>query len=163
MEAFLLFILVVAINSVAVYLQRRFKTYSRLFGRYDWAVHIIVLSIIWGLFISGLILIRPPIWKLSATLHPLSVLAILIGFYMVVATWARLGTKGTLNGWFFGRGAKESLKGGVFRLQNPMYTGFAFLFIGAAFWLENGFYLWMAALSFILLNVIQARIEMPTS
>lgn len=159
MKITFLFIAVVIINSVAVYLQRRFKLYTQLFGRYDWAAHVILLSIIWTVFILGLILIKPPVWKSPAGLWPLGALVALLGISMIAVTVKRLGIEGTLNGWFFGRGPKEHLRGGVFRLQNPMYIGFVLSFVGTAFWLENAFYIVMAGLSFLLLNVLQARIE----
>ena len=161
METSLLFIVVVAINSVAVYIQRRYKTYTKLFGRYNWMAHVILLSVIWGAFLLGLVYLRPPEWQLPSWLHSVGLLVSIIGFLMVVMSWVRLGTIGTLNGRFFGKGQKKLLKGGLFSLRNPMYVGFALLFIAAAFWLGNAFYLWMAALSFVLLNMVQARIENP--
>lgn len=159
----LLFTAVVAINSVAVYAQRRFKLYTKLFGKYDWSAHVILLSVIWTAFLLALIFIQPPNWKLPSVFRPLGVAAATIGMWMAVVSWARLGTMGTCNGWFFGHGPTKQLKGGVFRLRNPMYTGFVLLFIGAAFWLENAAYLWLAAISFVLLNLIQARVERPTT
>lgn len=162
MKVILLFIIAVVINAVTIYLQRKSRIYTRLFGKYDWFVHVTLLSVVWGLFVTGLILTEPPTWKLPAALRPFGVLS-LIGIYLIIATGSRLGTAGILNGWFFGRGPKEHLRDGIFRLKSPMYTGFAILFAGAAFWQENSFYLLMAALSFLLLNVFQARIEQPSN
>lgn len=156
-----LFIIMVAINSAAVYVQRRYKLYTRVFGTNDWTAHVILLSIIWTFFILGLIFIKPPVWSLPTALRPFSLLAALVGIYMIATACARLGISGTLNGWFFGRGPKERLKEGIFKLQNPMYTGFFFLFIAAAFWQKNAFYLGIGVLSFLLLNIIQAGIETP--
>jgi protein-S-isoprenylcysteine O-methyltransferase Ste14 len=80
---------------------------------------------------------------------------------MVVDSWLRLGTAGTCNGWFFGRGPTKQLTDGIFKLRNPMYSGFGLLFVGTAFWLQNAAYLWLAVVSFGLLNIIQAQVERP--
>ena len=158
----LLFIAVVIINSVAVYAQRRFKFYSRLFGKYDWAIHAILLTIIWIGFLLAVVLAKLPNWSLPSTLRPLGIVAAAAGIWLVFESWTKLGTAGVFNGWFFGRGLTKQLQGGIFRLRNPMYTGFILLFVSAAFWLENAAYLWLAASSFVLLNIIQSRIERPT-
>lgn len=157
----LLFVVVVAINSVAVYTQRQRKLYTRLFGRYDWHAHVILLLVIWLVFLLALIFIKLPIWQLPSTLHPVGIVIAVLGMWAVAGSWLRLGTSGTCNGWFFGRGPTKQLVGGVFRLRNPMYSGFVLLFVGTAFWLENAAYLWLAVVSFVLLNLIQARVERP--
>lgn len=161
MEIVLLFVVVVAINAVAVYEQRRFRLYTQLFGANDWTAHATLLSIVWAFFVLGLVLIEPPIWQLPASLRPLGVLAALIGIYMIAASESRLGITGTFNGRFFGRSPKKHLKGGVFNFQNPMYMGFILLFMGVAFWQKNAFYLGLAVLSFLLLNIFLAHIERP--
>ncbi len=161
LQVTLFFIVVVAINSAAVYAQRRYRLYTRLLGRHNWHVHVILLSVIWAAFLIALFLMRPPSWKLSPVLRPFGIAVAAVGIWLVVTSWARLGTAGVCNGWFFGRGPAKQIKGGVFRLSNPMYTSFILLFIGVAFWLENASYLWLAAVSFVLLNIIQARIEKP--
>lgn len=159
----LLFIAVVAINSIAVYSQRRFKFYTRLFGKYDWAAHVLLLTIIWVGFLLAVVVAKPASWSLPSILRPLGIVAAAVGTWLVFESWIRLGTAAVFNGWFFGRGSTKQLKGGVFKLRNPMYVGFVLLFVSAAFWLKNAAYLWLAATSFVLLNLIQSRIERPTT
>lgn len=155
------FAIVVAVNSSAVYAQRRYKLYTRVFGRYDWQAHVILLSVIWLAFLLALIFIQLPIWQLPPTLRLVGIVVAALGIWLVIESWLILGTTGTCNGWFFGRGPTKQLAGGVFKLRNPMYSGFVLLFISAAFWLENAAYLWLAIVSFVLLNLIQARVERP--
>lgn len=157
----LLFAIAVTINSAAVYGQRRYKVYTRLFGRYDWYFHVLLLSAIWIGFLSAVILIQLPIYRLSRVLRPLGIISALIGAWLIIVSWSKLGTAGTCNGWYFGRGPKRQLEGGVFKLHNPMYSGFVWLFVSTALWSENASYLWLAGTSFILLNLIQARVEEP--
>ena len=159
----LLFLAVATVNSVAVYAQRKFKFYTRLFGKHDWGAHVLLLTIIWIAFLFAIILLQPPDWTLPNKLRLPGIVAAAIGLWLVFESWIRLGTAGVCNGWFFGRGPTKQLTGGVFRLRNPMYTGFALLFVGAGFWLENAAYLWLSAVSFVLLNLIQARIEDPNT
>lgn len=143
--------------------QRRFKLYTRWFGGHDWSIHVILLAVIWTTFLIALFTIQLPNWKLPASLRSLGVIAFAGGMWLVIATWIRMGTAGVCNGWFFGRGPTRQFTGGVFRLRNPMYTGFTLLFIGAAFWLENAAYLFFVVTSFLLLNLVQAKIENPKS
>jgi protein-S-isoprenylcysteine O-methyltransferase Ste14 len=159
----LLFIVVVIINSVVVYAQHRFKVYTRLFGRYDWGVHTILLTIIWVGFLFAIIIFQPPNWPLPSALRLLSIIAATAGIWLVVESWIKLGTAGVCNGRSFGRGPTKLLTDGIFRLRNPMYTGFVLLFVSAGFWLENAAYLWLAFCSFVLLNLFQARIERQPS
>lgn len=69
----LLFMVVVAINSAAVYSQKRYKFYTHIFGRYDWQAHVVLLSFIWFAFLFALIFIHLPIKPLPQELRPLGV------------------------------------------------------------------------------------------
>ena len=159
----ILFISATGVNSIAVYAQRRYKLYTRWFGRYDWAAHVVLLSVVWAVFLFAIFFQNQlPVWRMPSILRPLGIIVLVLGIFLVVSTWKRLGTEGTTNGWFFGRGPLKQLIGGVFRIHDPMYVGFILLFVGAGFWLENAAYLWLAATSYLLLNIILSYIERPT-
>lgn len=158
----ILFVAAALINSSAVYAQRRFKLYTRWFGRYDWATHVSLLSVIWTIFLLSLFLqLKPPYWGIPSALRPVGVVAIVIGLWLIGTTWHRLGAYGTADGWYFGRGPVKRLVGGIFKLRDPMYIGFTMLFVGGAFWHHNAAYLFLAATSYLLLNVLLAAVERP--
>ncbi len=75
-------------------------------------------------------------------------------------TFAQLGPVRTANGNIFGRGPTEPVDEGPFRyLQNPMYDSYLLTFVGLALWKANAQYLVLALESYVLLNLVEGRVE----
>jgi protein-S-isoprenylcysteine O-methyltransferase Ste14 len=157
----LIYVAAVFINSVLVFSQRHYRLYDKLFGRYGRNAHVVLLIATWGVAITALFVIEPPLIGLPKWLHFIAIITAAMGIWLVTTAWSRLGSAGVLEGRFFNKTPAKDLEGGVFRLRNPMYVGFMLLFVSVGFWQENASYLWLGLVSFVTLNLFLAKIEDP--
>jgi protein-S-isoprenylcysteine O-methyltransferase Ste14 len=157
----MVFVAAVFINSALVYAQRRYRLYDKLFGAHGRNAHVVLLVVTWGVAITALFVIEPPLIGLPKWLHFTAIVPAAIGVWLISAAWSRLGAAGVLDGWFFDKAPAKNLKGGIFRLRNPMYIGFMLLFVSVGLWQENASYLWLGLVSYVTLNLFLAKIEDP--
>ncbi|MBW3591817.1 MAG: phosphatidylethanolamine N-methyltransferase family protein [Actinobacteria bacterium] len=155
------FALAAGVNTGSVALQSRTGVMTRRFGARAWYVHLGLTLPAWGAFIFLLVDLGHHVrWPLPAELMGAGVALLLVGIGLWVATFIQLGLERVANGYFFGRGPTEAVEGGVFRwLRNPMYDSYFMVFLGLALFKANAVYLLMAAESYLLFNVIEARVE----
>lgn len=155
------FAMAAGFNTLSVAWQQKRHWFTRRFGKQAWYVHLALTTPIWGLFLVLQGRLGSQVhWPVAPELKPAGVALWAVGVALLLATSWQLGLTRTFNGYFFGRGRKEPVNGGVFRwLRNPMYDSFCILFVAEAFWLGNAVYLVLAAESFLLLNQIEARVE----
>ena len=155
------FAIAAGVNTLSVALQQERHWFTRHFGEQAWYVHLVITTPIWGLFLVLQGRLGSQVhWSLAPELELAGMALAAVGVALLLATLWQLGLTRTFNGYFFGRGRKEPVSGGVFRwLRNPMYDSFWILFVAEAFWLGHAIYLVLAAESFILLNQIEARVE----
>lgn len=157
----LVFVAAVCINSASVFAQRRYRLYDKLFGDHGRNAHVVLLIVTWGVAITALFVIEPPLIGLPKWLHFIALVPAATGVWLISAAWSRLGAAGVFEGWFFDKAPTKNLKDGIFRLRNPMYVGFMLLFVGVGFWRENAAYLWLGLVSYVTLNLFLARVEDP--
>ncbi|MEX2586717.1 MAG: methyltransferase [Actinomycetota bacterium] len=155
------FVLAAGINTASVAVQSRTGVLTRWFGARAWYVHLGITLPAWGAFLFLLVdLGRHVRWPLPEELVGAGVFLLCASAALWVVTFVQLGPERVANGYFFGRGPTEAVEGGVFRwLRNPMYDSYLMAFLGLALFKANAVYLIMAAESYLLFNVIEARVE----
>ena len=156
-----LFAVAVAINTGSVALQQRTQYLSRRFGTRAWHVHLGLVTAAWAAFLLTLIDHGVHVrWTLPHALRPAGLAVLAVSAALWLWAFAQLGVKRLANGNFFGRGPSAAVRGGPFRwLRNPMYDSYALAFVGMGLVTNNAAFFVLAAESYLLLNVIEARVE----
>lgn len=151
----------VAINTASVALEQRRSLLSRRFGRRGWYVHLAVVTPPWALFVALLPSISGRVmWPLNPRLRPLGKALAVLGAAIWLDAFARMGPERTANGYFFGHGPRQQVTGGVYRwLHNPMYDAYALVLAGVGLRTRNARFLVLAAEAYLLLNLVEARVE----
>lgn len=155
------FALAAGINTGSVALQLRTGLLTRRHGGKAWYLHLAIVTPGWLLFlylVSDLGRYRG--WALPQQLRPAGILILALSSVLWLWTFAQLGPERTANGNIFGRGPTEPADEGPFRyLENPMYDSYLFAFVGLALWKANAQYLLLALESYVLLNLVEGRVE----
>lgn len=152
------FALAVLINSFSVYIQKKYKFYQKFKRPLLW--HTLVILPAWLTFAYFLVNLSSNS-SLEFIKSPYTGLAlIVIAVCLFVTALQATGSQALVNGNFFGE--TKIINTGIFTyIKNPYYTSYWLLFIGLGFMYGNGSFLVIAAESFILLNIIEAKIEEP--
>lgn len=155
------FALAAGINTASVALQLRTGFLTRRYASNAWYVHLAIVTPGWLLFLYLVsILGRHRGWPLPEQLRPAGLLIVAVSGALWLWTFAQLGAERTANANIFGRGPKQPVDSGLFRyLENPMYDSYILAFVGLALWKANAQYLLLALESYVLLNLVEARIE----
>ncbi len=155
------FVAATAMNTLSVAEEQRRHSLSRRYGRAAWYVHLALVTPPWVVFLASLWGLGDRVrWPLPRSLRLLGppLVAAAIGIWS--QAFRQLGPARTGNGDVFGHASPEPVHAGIFALlENPMYDSYALAFVGTALWKANGIYLLLAAESFVLLNLIEARVE----
>ena len=156
-----LFALAAAINTGSVALQQRTDWLGRRFGRGAWWAHLAIVTPGWAAFLYVQVQLgQHLVWPLPAGLWPLGWALLLLAAGLVAGSFLQLGLRRTFNGAFFDGGTPIPVSGAAYRwLQNPMYDGFWVSFVAIALIEANAAYLVLAAASYLLLNLFEARVE----
>lgn len=158
--ASLVFALAAGLTSAGVYVQKRHRLYTRLFGQRAWAAHVILLAIVWPTLVVLLAVLSFPVWVLPDWLSSLGAGVLATGIVLFIVSAQQLGWADTLNGRFFGKGKRQAVRSGLYAfLKDPMYDSFILILVGVACLTANGVYLLFAAESFVFLNLIETRVE----
>lgn len=155
------FALAAGINTGSVALQLRTGLLTRRYGSKAWYVHLAAVTPAWLLFLYLLSNIgRHRGWALPEQLRPAGIFILVIASGLWLWAFTQLGPERTANGNIFGRGPAEPVDKGPFRLlRNPMYDSYLLAFVGLALWKANAQYFLLALESYLLLNVLEARVE----
>ncbi|MBI2588910.1 hypothetical protein HYW35_01740 [Candidatus Saccharibacteria bacterium] len=152
----LVFALAVAINSVSVYAQRRYKYYNR--WQNGWLIHSAVIVPAWIAFIYLFVSLNGH-YGINFYLLPIvGYVLLLMAFGVFMMALHEIGVQSLTNGNLFGRG-KISHKGIYKILKDPIYDSYLLWFIGMSFVYGNAAYLILMLESYIGLNLIESRVE----
>lgn len=159
--ALAMFALAAGVNSASVAWQQRTRVFTRRFGRRGWYVHLALIIPPWlGFFLALPGLSRAVRWSLPQRLRPLGWPILGAALTIWLLAYAKLGLARTANASVFERASQEPVTGGIYRwLREPMYDSYALAFVGQALLSANAVYLLLAAESFVLLNLVEARVE----
>jgi protein-S-isoprenylcysteine O-methyltransferase Ste14 len=157
----MLFAVAVGVNAGSVALQQRTQLFTRRFGARAWHVHLGLVTAAWAAFVLTLIDHGVHVrWTLPHALHPAGVAVLAVSAALWLWAFAHLGPQRLANGYFFGRGPSAAVRSGPFRwLRNPMYDSYALAFVGVGLVTNNAAFFVLAAESYLLLNIIEARVE----
>jgi len=158
----LTFAVAAGVNTLSVDVQQRHQLLTRIFKRWDWYAHLALILPGWMWFFFFLLhdVGKRARWPLDARLRPAGLFLSGAGTLLSLVSIVQLGPERTLDGYFFGRPDREEVSGGLFHwLRNPMYDGYVLTFVGTALRKANAAYLLLAMESFLLLNVLEARVE----
>lgn len=155
------FALAAGINTASVALQQKTSIFTRRFGPSAWYVHLAVITPGWLAFlflVAGVS--RHFRWALPDLLRPAGVALVLAAVALWLIAAIQLGPERIANGHFFERGPRTALGTGLFRwLRNPVYDSYALAFVGVGLASANGVYLLLAGESYLLCNLMEARVE----
>lgn len=157
------FALAAGVNTASVWAERRCRLLSRLFGKRAFAAHVALISPPWAVAVAMIASTGGSTrLRLPHPLRPLGWCLCALAAVVWVDAFRRMGPRRTANGDFFDRDAPEPVLTGVYRLlRNPMYDAYALGLAAAALATGSPAYLPLAAESFLLLNLVEARIERP--
>jgi len=155
------FVLATAVNTGSIALQFKYRLLHRLFGNWDWFGHLALVTPAWAWFLVLLRRLGEHVrWPVPEAMHLLGLPVIAAGVILFLLALRELGFAAAANGYFFGRAPKQPVRSRVFRvLKNPMYDSYAIVLAGVALVTANAVYLLIAAESFLLLNLVEARVE----
>jgi protein-S-isoprenylcysteine O-methyltransferase Ste14 len=155
------FALAAGVNTASVAVQQETAVFTRRCGAKAWYVHLAVITPGWVAFlflVAGVS--RHFRWALPGLLRPAGVALVLVAAVLWLIAAIQLGPERIANGYFFGRGPRTGLSTGIFRwLRNPVYDSYALAFFGVGLLSANGVYLLLAAESYLLCNLVEARVE----
>ena len=150
-----------------------FLSFARARLRYDlalrqrwWNQHLLLNGILWLVVFAWVLLLQRLLPHEATTLAKSIIGWVLIGLGAVLVSWSRLllGRHQAMGIRFFLPERARQVSSSLYRyLNNPMYDGFILLLVGMglAFGLRENFFI--AVASFILLNLLLARLENPRS
>lgn len=157
------FMVAIAVNCVAVHLQKRHRLYDRWFGARAWSAHIVLLVLVWGTVVVSLVvlvLVGPdPSWPWPGWVRPAGLVVSLVATLIFGMAIRRLGIQALFNGNFFGRGRHVDRNGIYGYLRDPMYVAYTLTFVGIALRMADGAYLLFALISLVGLIGVEARVE----
>jgi protein-S-isoprenylcysteine O-methyltransferase Ste14 len=118
----------IAINSLAVWAQKRHRFHDRVFGRGAWPAHIALLVVVWSTAIALIVVlgvVGPEVsWPLPTWVRPLGLVVTVAASVVFGLAIRALGAQALFNGNFFGRG--RFTEGGIYAvLADPIYLLFA--------------------------------------
>jgi protein-S-isoprenylcysteine O-methyltransferase Ste14 len=161
--ALVAFVVAIAVNCVAVHLQKRHRLYDRWFGAHAWTAHIVLLVMVWGTVVVSLIVLAlvgaDPSWPWPDWVRPIGLLVSLAATLIFGTAIRRLGVQALFNGNFFGHGRPFAHTGVYAYLRDPMYLAYTLTFVGLALRLADGVYLLFALVSLVGLMGVEARVE----
>lgn len=143
----------IAVNSVAVWAQKRHRFYDRYFGRYAWPAHIALLVLVWGATIAlvvVLVVVGPepsvplPQWVRLPGLAVGVIATTIFGLAI-----RQLGAQALFNGNFFGRGRPFNRHGMYALLRDPMYDAYTLSFLALALREADAIYLLFVVVSWV--------------
>lgn len=150
----------VAINSLSVYMQKRYKFYTRKFGSKDQTVHSLVILPFWAVFVALVARLHD-----NQLFHYEFINLWVAGGILVTAATAlfigairSIGTGALVNANFFK--PQKKVSEGVYRyFKNPIYDSYAILLFGLGLIYSNWGYVLLSALAWILLIYIETKVE----
>jgi len=140
-------------------MQKRYKYYDK-FGKDGYAIHSVVVSVAWGLFVVTEFLAARSTWRLDSSYPVLGYATMLVALVIFVLALKQIGIHGLGNGNFFGKPLQQL--GGIYNyLPEPIYISYCLWFLGIAFASSLKVFFVLALVGFIGLIFIEARIERP--
>ncbi len=159
--ALLAFAVAVIVNTTSVELQQRHRWLTRWFGPKDWYVHLALIAPGYLWFFRALKDLGGTVrWPLPAAWQRFNQPVLAASTLLWLEAYRQLGLAGMLNRNFFSGGSTRAVRGGMFRwFRDPVYVSYVLAFVGWALRRRNAVYLLLAAESWLLLNVIEAKVE----
>ena len=159
--ALLAFAAAVVVNTTSVELQQRHRWLTRWFGSKDWYAHLLLITPGYLWFFGALKQLGGTVrWPLPAAWQGFNQPVLAASTLLWLEAYRQLGLAEMLNRNFFSRGSTRAARGGMFRwFRDPVYVSYVLAFVGWALRRRNAVYLLLAAESWLLLNVIEARVE----
>jgi protein-S-isoprenylcysteine O-methyltransferase Ste14 len=153
--------LAAGVNCASVWAEGRWRLLSRGLGRHAFAAHLALIAPPWSAAVVMIVgLPRHPRGALPNRLRPLGWGLAAVAGAVWIDAFRRLGPRRTANGDVFGEGPALPVRSGVYRLlRDPMYDAYALGLAAAALTTGNAAYLALAGESFVVLNLLEARIE----
>lgn len=151
------------LNTTSVLLQQRTGFFTRRFGARGWSAHLALVLPAWTLALWRMrALAQGRGRSLPEAARPCGTLLLLVAGGLWFAAFVELGPTRTGNGNLFGRGSREPVRGGVFRLRaNPMYDSYVLMLIGLALRTGKAAYLTLAGEAIVLLHGIRSPRREP--
>lgn len=151
-----IFAIATGINSISVYVQKRFRFYNR--WRNSWLLHSLVILPFWAIFMYLLLNLNNHYILHFHALPAAGYVLLILATLMFGLAIHEIGLRSLLNGNWFGR--VKILHGDIFNLlKNPIYDSYLLAFIGVGLADGNAAYLILALEGYIGLNLIESRIE----
>jgi len=154
----IIFVLAITVNSLSVFLQKRYRLYDKF--HHGWMIHSLIILPFWLLF-TILVSQLDSHYTAPFDLPILTWLGYgLITMSIVMFTFAirEVGSQALVNGNFFGKG--KMVNSGIYRfLKNPIYDSYMLFFVGLGFSFSNAAFFFLAVISYIGLNAIESRVE----
>lgn len=155
-------VVAIAVNCVAVWAQKHHRAYDRL-GRWAWPAHIALLVLAWGgavAAIVALVRVGPGLsWPLPAWVRLPGLALGVVATTVFGLAVRQLGVQSLFNGNFFGRGRPFTHVGVYAWFADPMYVAYTASFVALALREADAVYLLLAVVSYVGLNVVEARVE----
>ena len=153
--------LAASMNSASVWAQGRTRLLSRGFGRHAFATHLALTVPPWlATVVMAVRLARHPHGTLPRRLRAPGWGLAVVAAAIWIDAYMRMGPRRTANGDLFDPGPVAPVRTGVYRvLRDPMYDAYALGLAAAALTTGSATYLALAADSFVLLNLLEARVE----
>lgn len=150
----------VTVNSISVYMQKRYNLYTRRFGGKDQMIHSLVILPFWIVFVV-----------LASQLHDnqllhyefinlliVGTLFVTVAVALFIGAMKTIGTGALVNANFFR--PQKKVSSGVYRyFKNPIYDSYAILLFGLGLIYSNWGYIVLSALVWLLLICIESRVE----
>ncbi len=152
-------LLTIAVNSLAVYLQKTRQVYNR-FGTHGYAVHTVIISVFWGAFIITEFIANKTTWRFGHNYVVPGLLIMALALALFAAAFQQIGSSALSNGNFFGRPLRQ-LRGVYTYIREPMYVSYVIWFLGLCLLTSMKVFLVYAAITLVGLVGLESYVERP--
>lgn len=161
----ILFALAAGVNAASAWAEKKHQYHTKRHGTQGFTVHLTYVGIMWAIFLGALIILPLSEWRLPGWVAPIGLAVLAAALLIFVSAVRAIGWHTMGNGNLFDRATDQSpqhFPSSAHRhLADPVYTSYALVFIATGLLVQNATYFILAAESFILLNLIEARLERP--
>lgn len=157
--AIVLLIVAIGVNSLSVYAQKKYKFYDR-FGANGYAIHNVIISLAWGVFIISEFLAARSDWRLENSFPLVGYGIMAIALLIFILAMQQIGRHALGNGNFFGKPLRKL--GGIYSvLPEPIYVSYSLWFLGIGLVSSLKVFFILAVVGFVGLVFVEARVERP--